>query len=114
MPYAAPAIAPEAPPLTAGADGVLRIGNTRVTLDTVVGAFLDGESPELIADQYPIISLGQVYATIAYYLAHRRELDAYLLQRRTAAAQVRDDVERNWPPNGLRARLLARRESANS
>ncbi len=38
----------EVVPLTSDADGVIRIGATRVTLDTVVAAFLDGATAEEI------------------------------------------------------------------
>jgi hypothetical protein len=55
-------VAAEAPPLAADAAGVFHVGNSRVTLDTVIGAFCDGATAEEIADQYPAISLGQVYA----------------------------------------------------
>jgi hypothetical protein len=40
-------VAAEAPPLTADATGVFRMGNSRVTLDTVVGAFRDGATAEM-------------------------------------------------------------------
>jgi hypothetical protein len=46
-------IAAEPVPLHADSDGVVRVGNTRVTLETVIGAFLDGGSAEEIACQYP-------------------------------------------------------------
>ncbi len=54
-------LAAEAPPLTADAMGVLRVGKSRVTLDTVIGAFLDGTTAEEITEQYPALSLGEVY-----------------------------------------------------
>lgn len=44
-------------PLTIGEDGVIRIGKTRVTLDTVVYAFQDGATAEEIASQYPSLDL---------------------------------------------------------
>jgi hypothetical protein len=40
-------------PLTADAHGVLRIGHTRVTLDTVLAAFAEGATAEEIVQQYP-------------------------------------------------------------
>src|SRR5437016_4605190 len=58
--------------------GVYRVGNTRVMLDSVVAGFLDSESPEFIRQQYPSLTLEQVYGSIAYYLGHREEIDAYL------------------------------------
>jgi len=102
-------VAAEAPPLAADAAGVFRVGNSRVTLDTVVGAFCDGATAEEIAEQYPAISLGQVYAVIAYYLAHTAEVDDYLQARERRAAEVRAANERVFDPAGIRARLIARR-----
>jgi hypothetical protein len=45
------AIAIDPVPLEVGADGVLRVGETRVTLDTVVMAFLEGAKAEEIGEQ---------------------------------------------------------------
>ena len=55
------------------------IDGTRVSLDSVVLAFLQGLSPETIASEcFPTLTLEQVYGAIAYYLAHRTKIDAYL------------------------------------
>jgi uncharacterized protein (DUF433 family) len=59
-------------------NGVLRVGNTRVMLDSVLAAFQQGHSPETIRQQYPALNLEEVYGSITYYLAHRNEIDAYL------------------------------------
>jgi uncharacterized protein (DUF433 family) len=57
------------------------ISSSRVSLESVVFAFLDGLSPETIASEcFPILSLEQVYGAITYYLSHRQEVDAYLKQ----------------------------------
>lgn len=53
------------------------IEGTRISLDSVVYAFLNGESPESIAQNFPL-SLEQVYGAIAFYLANRELIDAYL------------------------------------
>ncbi len=97
------------PPLTIDADGVVRVANTRVTLDTVVAAFHHGATAEEIAQQYPSLTLADVYAVISYYLQQRAEIDAYLQQRREQAAHIRRDNESRFDPAGVRARLLARR-----
>lgn len=101
-------VAAETPPLSADASGVFRVGNSRVTLETVVGAFHDGATAEEIAEQYPAISLGQVYAVIAYYLAHTTAVDDYLREREQRSAEVRQANERLFDPTGIRARLMAR------
>jgi uncharacterized protein (DUF433 family) len=102
-------IAPERVPLTVDARGVVRVGGTRVTLDTVVGAFLEGATAEDIVSQYPSVDLADVYAAISYYLRHRSEVASYLEERSRTARTVRERAERRCPPEGLRARLLARR-----
>lgn len=54
------------------------IVQTRISLDSVVYAFLNGESPESIAHDFPLLSLEKVYGAIAFYLANRELIDAYL------------------------------------
>ena len=58
--------------------GCYRIAGTRVSLDSIVYAFLEGDSPETIARSFPALTLEQVYGAIAYYLANRAEIDAHL------------------------------------
>lgn len=101
--------APDPIPLATDADGVVRIGASRVTLDTLVTAFREGATAETIVEQYPSLALSQVYTVIGYYLRHQAEIDAYLERRRRQATQVRQENETRFPPGGLRDRLLARR-----
>ncbi len=58
------AAATEFIPLTVDDDGVIRVGRTHVTLDTVITAFLDGATAEEIAQQYPSLDLADVYSVI--------------------------------------------------
>ena len=96
-------------PLQTSPDGVIRVGETRVTLDTVVGAFHDGATAEEIAQQYPTLKLADVYLVLGHYLDHRAEVDAYLQQRQVEAGQIRVETEARFDPQGVRVRLLARR-----
>ena len=64
----------EAPPLHRDSTGALRIGDSRVLLESVVHAFEDGATPETIAQQYPTTTLADIYSAIAYYLHHRDEV----------------------------------------
>ena len=105
-------VTPQSPPLTTDADGVMRVGGTRVMLETIVGAFHDGATAEEIVQQYPSLALADVYAVISYYLNERAEVDAYLRQERQRSDQVRDQNERQFDPTGVRERLLARRRTA--
>ena len=99
----------EAVPLKEDADGVVRVGGTRVTLDTIVAAFQEGATAEEITQQYPSVSLADIYAVIGYYLRQREKIETYLEQRRVQAQEVRRENERRSDPQGIRDRLLARR-----
>ena len=102
-------IVPQIVPLSTDKDGVIRVGSTRVTLDTVISAFLDGATAEEIVHQYPSLQLADVYSVIGYYLKQRDEVDAYLQRRREHAERVRRQNEARYDPAGIRDRLLARR-----
>jgi uncharacterized protein (DUF433 family) len=57
------------------------VTGTRVSLDSIVFAFLDGLSSEtIVAECFPMLTLEQVYGAITYYLAHRADIDHYLQQ----------------------------------
>lgn len=101
-------IATEPTPLELNEDGVVLVGKTRVTLDTLVAAFLEGATAEEIAEQYSSLQLADVYSVIGYYLRQKTEVDAYLKIRQERAAQVRQENESRFNPIGIRDRLMAR------
>jgi len=96
-------------PLKVDKAGVARVGGTRVTLDTVVRAFLRGATAEEIAQQYPSLSLSDVYATISYYLQNREDVEEYLAKRRKHAESVKRENQNRFDQSGIRERLLARK-----
>lgn len=100
-------VAADPVPLGTDADGVVRVGKTRVTLDTVVAAFQDGATAEEIVHQYPSLRLADVYVVIGYYLEHQAEVHAYLGERERRAEEVRRENEARFDPQGVRDRLLA-------
>ena len=101
--------ATEVIPFQVDADGVARVGGTRVTLDTVIAAFLQGATAEEIAQQYPTLNLADIYYLIGYYLPRPSEVESYLGKRRAQAEVVRKQNESRFDPQGIRSRLLARR-----
>jgi uncharacterized protein (DUF433 family) len=66
------------------------ISGTRISIDSVVYSFLNGESPESIAQNFPLLSLEQVYGAIAFYLANRAIVDAYLTAEEAEFEQLRE------------------------
>jgi uncharacterized protein (DUF433 family) len=100
---------PQPPPIRADDDGVLRVGGTRVRLETIINAFKNGSAAEEILLKYPSLDLTDIYAVITYYLWSHEEVEAYLEERRRTAEIVRRENETRFPPAGVRERLLARR-----
>jgi len=96
-------------PLLTDKDGVVRVGGTRLTLDTVVAAFNDGATAEEIVQQYPSLQLADVYAVISHYLRNRSEVEKYLRKRQKQAEEIRKQNEAQFDPIGIRERLLSRR-----
>ena len=78
-------------------DGGYWIGESRVALDSVVYRFLEGLSPESIAESFPVLTLEQVYGAITYYLAHRATLDAYLQAHDTDYAAFWQQLRARYP-----------------
>jgi uncharacterized protein (DUF433 family) len=97
-------------PLRMDEGDVIRIGNTRVTLQAVVADFHRGASPEEITHHYSTLSLSEVYLVIGYYLQHRAEVDAYVQQQQQLADEARRAYEADHPNDPLRERLLAHLE----
>jgi uncharacterized protein (DUF433 family) len=54
------------------------VAGSRVSLDSIVYAFHEGQTPESIGQSFPVLSLEQVYGAVAYYLANRDKIDEYL------------------------------------
>jgi uncharacterized protein (DUF433 family) len=95
-------------PLKMESDGVIRVGQTRVTLDSVVNAFLSGSTAEEIVFQYPSLDLGDVYAVLGYYLKNQSSVDVYLEAGRLEVRSHRLKAGETFPSSGLRQRLIER------
>jgi uncharacterized protein (DUF433 family) len=89
-------------------NGVYRVGRTRVMLDSVVVAFRQGHSSETIKQQYPALTLEEVYGSIAYYLAHAAEIDAYLQRQDAVWEQSLARSEQQPSPVVERLRALTK------
>lgn len=78
-------------------DGELYIGQSRVTLSSVIAVWKQADQrPESIPAAYPAVSLAAAYSAVAYYLDHQEELDRYFeegrreFERLRAASQAAD------------------------
>ncbi|HWB98287.1 MAG TPA: DUF433 domain-containing protein [Bryobacteraceae bacterium] len=101
----------DAIPLSKDANGVYRIGGSRVTLDLVVRAFDSGATAEEIAQDFPSLELSDIYQVIGYYLKHSSELAEYFDRRAREERGMLAAHAEEWSPPGLRQRLSARRQN---
>src|SRR5215470_14993952 len=83
------------------------VKGSRVPLDLLVHEFLGGASLVTIRQDFPTLTLEQVFGAIAFYLAHQADVDASIRDAETAWAEV----ERTHPlPQGIQDRLREARE----
>ena len=87
--------------------GDLRVGELDVSLDSVVIAYRQGYSAEVIQQLYPALTLEEVYGAVAFYLANRDEVDQYLNRQESRWTQLRESVAANASPVVARLRSLA-------
>lgn len=102
------------PPLYWDEAGGIRIGSSRVTLDSLLASYHNGSTPEEIAIQYSVLHLEDIYSTIAYYLNHRQEIDNYLEKRDRQAQAIRQELSQKHNLGDLRQRLLERQSQKES
>jgi len=105
--------AAQAVPLRTDQDDVIRVGNTRVTLSTLVHAFDQGHTAEEIVADYPALNLADVYGVISYYLNNRTEVVTYLQEQESEATALRREIEARPDYRLFREQLLARAEERN-
>ena len=101
-------ITTDPPPIHNHPDGAVRVVGTRIPIQNIVHDYLRGERPEDIVDDFPTLALADVYATIAYYLRHREEVDEYVAWCEREEDRIREEIQRRFPTDGLKERLLAR------
>ncbi len=89
---------------------VWRIGESRVSLDSVVYAFNEGASAEEIVWRFPTLDLAQVYSVISHYLQNQEEIENYLKTRKEQRAELKQEIESRFSPKDIRQRLLSRRK----
>lgn len=81
-------------------DGRPRITGTGITVHRIVGWYKAGLSPEEIADDYPHLSLAQVYAALAYFHANAEELEkeiqAEVAEEERLYEEHRKRISQDW------------------
>lgn len=93
-------------------DEVYRVAGTRVTLDSIVRRFWEGDAPESIVQSFPVLTLEQIYGAVAYYLHHQAAIDAYLKQAESEEAAI--IAKLHHQNHALHERLVRLRKSVET
>ena len=91
-------------------DGGYYITGKRISLDSVVYAFLRGAAPESILRSFPLLTLEEIYGAITYYLAHQQEVDTYLKQEESEFEKMQQ-ASREGHPDWYQKLDRARKEA---
>jgi len=93
-------------------DEIYRTIGSRVSLDSIVYAYWNGQTAESIAQSFPTLSLEQIYGTITFYLANRNDKDAYL-ERRRSDYDTKRQASRDQDPMFYKKWADARKKDRN-
>jgi uncharacterized protein (DUF433 family) len=74
-----------------------RLAHSRVSLDSIVHAYWNGQTAESIAQSFPEVTLEQIHGALAFYLANRSAIDAYLAGARTEYDRLREETRQADP-----------------
>ena len=66
---------------------VVRLNNSRISLDIILSYYERGYTAELIADTYPWLDLSDIYLVIAFYLRNKESVKDYLRESYRRADQ---------------------------
>ena len=91
-------------------EGNLYIGQSRVTLQTLIEAWQSGRTPEQLQDSFPTLPLVAIYGAITHYLEHKDESDAFF--RETDELEARRQQVDEASHAGLHADMCERIEHA--
>lgn len=97
-------------PLSLGQDGTIRISGSRISLDSIVSQFKLGATAEQIQEDFPSLTLREIYGAIYYYLDREAAVEEYLRQQEQAAAETRRVIDSRPDSVALRQRIHARRQ----
>lgn len=95
-------------PLEVWEDGTIRVTGSRITLDVIVRQFKLGSTAEQLQEDFPSLTLREIYAVLAFYLEQTEMVEDYLKNQKIEAEKSIDFIERHLPTENLRALIRAR------
>ncbi len=92
-------------------DGEVRLTGHRIGLYHFVYYYNEGYSAEMIACQFPTLSLAHIHKVIVFYLENAVEVDAYVAQYRADLERLRATLPQAPSLAELRRRLAQRTQA---
>lgn len=97
-------------PLRLDEDDTIRVSGSRVSLEAIIQQFKLGATAEQIQEDFPSLTLREIYGAIYYYLNHAEAVEEYLQQQKAAAEETHRFIDEHLNTDTLRARIRARRQ----
>ena len=82
------------------------VGSTMKVVELVTSHFADGWGANELHEQYPHLSLGQIYSALAYYWDHKEMLDMEMKRQFEYVETLRKQVSSSPITHKLRAKGL--------
>ena len=96
-------------PLRHDDGGTIRVTGSRVTIDSLVARYWQGDTFEEIHEGFPSVSVEAIQKIINWYLANRSEVDEYIRKENEEAEMLRREIESQPRHIALREKLMRRK-----
>ena len=100
---------PETVPLVQWEDGSIRLRNSRLTLDLIVGRVNLGQTAEEIHDSFPSATVTQINEIRAWYFDNKAEADDYIAEGEREFEELRKKIESDPEYQARRQAMLRRK-----
>src|SRR5947209_2747962 len=91
--------------------GYIHLAGHRIGLCDIVCLFEDGYSAEMLADEFPTLPLVLIQQAIAFYVANKAEVDAYIAREKAEIEKQRMEASGGPDLAELRRRYAALRRA---
>jgi uncharacterized protein (DUF433 family) len=99
-------------PLILVNDGTIRMTGSRVSLEVIFREFKQGATAEQLLEDFPSLTLRDIYGAIYYYLDNTEAVEDYMRQQEDSAAETCAFLASHLDSAALRTRIRARHQQA--
>lgn len=99
--------------LTRDSDGFIHLTGHRLGLATLIHYYNEGLSAEMLACEYPSVSLSVIHKMIAFYLENRAAVDEYITRCEDEIEQQRSLAAKGPSALELRKRMETMRRATS-